>query len=141
MVVASGSVIVDDMTEHEHAAGQTAEAPESRVRGREKIAEIAGSTDESVCPTLVRKDLRFAGQALPPANRFVFTRPSAAGCASAPSEAQPFWGSRLPGSSAQARNPMGAKIPLSTSIFAGSPIKASGSPAADPFRQPKERGF
>jgi hypothetical protein len=25
MVVASGSVIVDDMTEHEHAAGQKAE--------------------------------------------------------------------------------------------------------------------
>src|ERR1022692_3197991 len=31
------------------------------LRSREKIAEIAGLTDESVCPTLVRKGLGFCG--------------------------------------------------------------------------------
>ena len=31
------------------------------VRSCEKIAEIAGLTDESVCPTLPRKRLRFCG--------------------------------------------------------------------------------
>jgi hypothetical protein len=31
------------------------------VRSREKIAEIAGLTDESVCPTLLRQDLHSCG--------------------------------------------------------------------------------
>src|ERR1017187_6262280 len=31
------------------------------LRSCEKIAEIAGLTDESVCPTLVREGLRFCG--------------------------------------------------------------------------------
>jgi hypothetical protein len=30
---------------------------------------LTGLTDESVCPTLVRRGLRSCGQALPPANR------------------------------------------------------------------------
>ena len=39
------------------------------VRSCKDLAEIAGLTDESVCPTLVHKGLCFVGQAPPPANR------------------------------------------------------------------------
>src|SRR5450759_96046 len=46
-------------------------AQERSLRSCKSIAGIDVLTDESVCPTLVRKGLRFVGQALPPANRFV----------------------------------------------------------------------
>src|ERR1035438_6579598 len=43
-------------------AAHPCETPSGRsLRSCERIAEIAGLTDESVCPTLVHKGLRFCG--------------------------------------------------------------------------------
>jgi hypothetical protein len=50
----------------------------------EIIAEITGLTDESVCPTLVRKALRFCGAGGPrgyPACQLIFHGISGGGCA------------------------------------------------------------